>query len=129
MAEGLARWLLGPERRVYSAGSDPTQVHPLAVKVMFELGVDIRSHTAKSLEEVPLDEIGVVVTLCREEICPVFPGPVRRLHWPLPDPAAVSGTEEERLRAFREVRDEIRRRIEEWLGSGAGRSAETCEEA
>ena len=110
MGEGLARQLLGPAVLVQSAGSQPSTVNPLAVRAMAEEGIDISQHTSKNVSDIDPD-VDVVITLCAEEVCPVFPGAVERLHWPLADPAAVQGTEDERLRAFREVRDEIRRRL------------------
>jgi arsenate reductase len=118
MAEGLARRLAPPETRVYSAGSEPGSVNPLAVRAMAEIGVDISGHRSKSVDEIPVDRVDAVVTLCAEEVCPVFPGPVRRLHWPVDDPARAGGSEAERLEVFRRVRDDIARRLEEWLGAG-----------
>ena len=115
MAEGLARRLAPPGIQVYSAGSEPGSVNPLAVRAMAEIGVDISGHRSKSVDEIPVDRVDVVVTLCAEEVCPVFPGPVRRLHWPVDDPARAGGSEAERLEAFRRTRDEIARRLEEWL--------------
>ena len=118
MAEGLAQRLAPPGTRVYSAGSEPASVNPLAVRAMAEIGIDISKHRSKSVDEIPVDQVDVVVTLCAEEVCPVFPGSVRRLHWPVDDPARAGGSEAERLEAFRRVRDEIGRRLEEWLGGG-----------
>jgi arsenate reductase (thioredoxin) len=112
MAEGLARALLPPGSEVYSAGSAPTRLNPLAVQVMAEIGIDISAQRAKPVEAVDAARIGTVVTLCAEEVCPVFSGPVERLHWPLEDPAAAGGTEDERRAAFRRVRDSIRARLE-----------------
>jgi protein-tyrosine-phosphatase len=111
MAEGIARALLPAEVKVWSAGSRPTSVRPEAVAVLAEIGVDISKHRAKAVQDVPAGEIGTVVTLCREEECPVFLGQATRLHWGLPDPAGVAGSEVERLNAFRSVRDELRARI------------------
>lgn len=89
MAEGLARSILGPEASVTSAGSAPSRVNPLAIEAMAELGIDISGQASKGVEEVPLDEVDTVITLCAEEVCPVLPGTVRRLHWPIADPAAA----------------------------------------
>lgn len=111
MAEGLARADAPPGWTFYSAGSKPGVLNPLAVEALREVGIDISGHRAKGLEEVPLDEADVLVTLCAEEECPYVPGPMQRLAWPLPDPAATDGDRETRLRAFRSVRDEIRRRL------------------
>ncbi|MGH7332502.1 MAG: arsenate reductase ArsC [Candidatus Rokuibacteriota bacterium] len=102
MAEGLARALAPEGYRFLSAGSNPGALNPLAVRALAETGIDISHHRAKGLDDVPLAEADVVVTLCAEEVCPVVRGGVRRLHWPLPDPAPD-------LAAFRRVRDELRR--------------------
>ena len=111
MAEGIARVLLPAGVKVYSAGSRPTRVRPEAVAVCQEIGIDISSHSSKAVSEIPTDEVDTVITLCAEEECPVFLGQARRLHWGLPDPAGVTGSEAGRLAAFRRVRDELRRRI------------------
>ena len=109
MAEGWARKLT--RGRVWSAGSEPAaEIHPLAVRVMQEVGVDISRQRPKSITDVPLGDIDTVITLCAEE-CPVLPAPLRLERWELPDPAAVVG-EEAMAAAFRRVRDELRRRIE-----------------
>jgi len=112
MAEGLARQAAPPGTAIYSAGSAPSRVNPLAVQVLGEIGIDIGTQHSKSVNEIPRDEIGTVVTLCAEEVCPVFPGDVRRLHWPIADPAAAEGDEETRLRAFRATRDAIAAKLE-----------------
>jgi len=118
MAEGIARQLAPPEVEVMSAGSEPTQVNPFAVRAMRELGIDISEHRSKPVNDVDKDRVATVVTLCAEEVCPVFPGAVQRHHWPFEDPAAASGSDEERLAAFRRVRDQIRGRLEEYFSSG-----------
>lgn len=113
MAEGFANHLRAQGVRFYSAGTEPKAVHPLAIEVMKEAGIDISNYSSKGLEAVPLEEIDLVITLCGEavEACPLLPGKTRRLHWPLPDPALAKGSEEENLKIFREVRDEIRARV------------------
>jgi arsenate reductase len=111
MAEGLARALAPPGYRFFSAGSEPKSLNPLAVTALAELGIDISAHRSKAVGDVPLDQIDTVVTLCAEEVCPVVPGRVHRLHWPLPDPAAANGGPEQRLAAFRAARDELRDRL------------------
>lgn len=116
MAEGIARHR-APHLEVWSAGSRPATVNPLAVAALAEIGIDISPHRSKSLDEVPKERVGTVVTLCAEEVCPVFPGDVVRHHWPLEDPAAATGSEGARLAAFRKVRDELRLRIERLLAS------------
>ena len=103
MAEGLARSMAPPGYRFLSAGSDPGTVNPLAIQALAEERIDISTHRAKGLASVSLDEVDAVVTLCAEEVCPVVPGQVSRLHWPLPDPKD--------LPSFRTVRDELRRRL------------------
>jgi len=111
MAEGLARALAPSGYRFWSAGSEPGQLNPLAIAAMAEQQVDIASQRAKGLADVPLGDIDTIVTLCAEEICPVVPGQVSRLHWPLPDPKD--------LPSFRAVRDELRRRLPALWGHGA----------
>ena len=110
MAEGIARSLAPAHVKVSSAGSEPTSVRPQAVAVLAEIGIDIGGQRSKGMDDVerPVD---AVITLCAEEVCPVWLGDAVRLHWGLPDPAAVSGTEEQTLHAFRTVRDELRRRL------------------
>jgi arsenate reductase (thioredoxin) len=114
MAEGLARSILGDGTRVWSAGSSPSRVNPYAIEVMSEAGIDITGHTSKSVETIDPAEVDTVITLCAEEVCPVFLGKARRLHWPLPDPATDDAnlTREQMLDRFRSARDELRRRIE-----------------
>ncbi len=115
MAEGLARALakeLGLDLEVYSAGSRPAGfVHPLAVEVMKEIGIDIFHHSSKPLEAIPYWEVDLIITLCdsAKDECPYVPS-VKSLHWSLPDPAAENSPE-----AFRRVRDEIRRKLVELL--------------
>lgn len=111
MAEGLARAQFGDSVRVQSAGSAPSRVNPLAIAALAELGIDLSAHTSKSVDTIDPATVDTVVTLCAEEVCPVFLGKARRIHWPLPDPAGAEGSDEERLARFRDVRDEIRRRL------------------
>jgi arsenate reductase len=120
MAEGFARQLLGDRWEVASAGLAPRPVDPRAVAVMAEVGVDISRQASKPLDPELLTRAALVVTLCgdAEERCPVTPPHVRRLHWPLPDPARATGTEAEVLATFRAVRDAIRRRVEELGAEG-----------
>src|SRR2546427_8857551 len=100
LAEGLARAMAPDGYRFLSAGSEPGRLNPLAVEALREEGIDISGHRAKGLDAIPLDEVDVIVTLCAEEVCPIVPGDVRRLHWALPDPARATGPEAERLAAF-----------------------------
>lgn len=118
VAEGIARSLAPPEIGIWSAGSRPTAVRPEAIAVLREIGIDISGHRSKDVAEIPAGEVDLVVTLCAEEECPVFLGAARRLHWGLPDPAAVQDTEEARLTAFRQTRDDLRRRIAALLSPG-----------
>ncbi len=111
MAEGIARSLAPAAVKVSSAGSRPSRLNPLAVKALAEIGLDIRNHRSKSVDDIPPGEVDVVITLCAEEVCPVFLGKAHRLHWGLPDPAGTDRTDEEQLQAFRDVRDELRRRL------------------
>lgn len=111
MAEGIARALAPASVKISSAGSQPSKLNPLAVKALAELGIDISGHTSKSVNDIPPGDVDTVITLCAEEICPVFLGKAHRVHWGLPDPAGAGETEEEQLQAFRDVRDELRRRL------------------
>ena len=111
MAEGLARARFGVRVRVASAGSAPAALHPLTAAALDEVGIDVGGQRSKSVDSIAPGSVDVVVTLCAEEVCPAFPGAVRRLHWPLPDPAGAAGSDAERLDRFRAVRDEIARRL------------------
>ena len=111
IAEGIARALAQADVTVWSAGSQPTRVRPEAIAVLAEIGIDISRHHSKAVAEIPADQVDTVITLCGEEECPVFLGRAHRLHWGLPDPAAVIGTAEDRLDAFRQTRDELIRRL------------------
>lgn len=114
MAEGLARKLLGARVTVQSAGSSPAVVNPWAVEVMREVGVDLTTHTSKSVDTIDPASVGTVITLCAEEVCPVFLGGARRLHWPIPDPASTdpSLSRDEMLARFRAAREQIQARLE-----------------
>jgi arsenate reductase len=124
MAEGLLRAAAGDRFEVHSAGTVATSVRPEAVRVMAELGIDITAHRSKAIDRFLNQPFDWVITTCDEaaEACPVFPGPGHRLHWALPDPSAAQGDEEQRLTAFREVRDRLHRLITDFIaqyGSGA----------
>ena len=116
MAEGIACSLAPKGVRVSSAGSSPASVRPQAIQVLIEIGIDISGHRSKGLDSIDAGSVDAVITLCAEEICPVFLGKAVRIHWGLPDPAGVTGTEETRLNAFRTVRDELRRRLKVLFG-------------
>ena len=113
MAEGLARQLL-PGLRVQSAGSRPSRVNPYAIEVLAEVGIDASAHTAKSVQDIDPATVDLVITLCAEEVCPIFLGKAERLHWPIPDPASEDPalTPEDLRTRFRAGRDELRRRLE-----------------
>lgn len=113
MAEGLARNLFGEEVLVQSAGSSPTRVNPFAVQAMAELDIDINGQTSKSVQSIEPGSVDLVVTLCAEEVCPVFLSDAPIIHWPLQDPDRKNEdlTDEERLEYFRVARDEIRSRL------------------
>jgi arsenate reductase len=117
MAEGLLRHDAGDRLDVVSAGSAPTRVRPEAIAVMAEIGIDISSHRSKAVDEFAGQSFDIVLTVCDQanETCPVFPGRGRRLHRNFTDPAAVSGSDEERLAAFRRVRDQLREYLREML--------------
>jgi len=114
MAEGLARKLFGDRVLVRSAGSEPSVVNPYAIEVMREVGVDLSTHHSKSVNSIDPASVDTVITLCAEEVCPVFLGKVRRLHWPIPDPASkdTSIPREEMLMRFRTARDTIQELLE-----------------
>ena len=111
LAEGIARFLAPPGVTVSSAGSSPAFVRPQAIQVLREIGIDASGHRSKSIDEIDAASVDAVVTLCAEEVCPVFLGDAVRLHWALPDPAQAAGDEAARLDAFRAVRDELFRRL------------------
>jgi arsenate reductase len=124
LAEGILRRALGDGFEVQSAGSKPAgYVHPLAMQVMKEIGIDISGHRSKHLEEFLKQPVETVITVCgnADQVCPTFPGQVNRYHWGFDDPAHAKGTEEEKLVVFRRVRDEIRKVFEAYA---AGRKDE-----
>jgi arsenate reductase len=124
LAEGILQKAMGVRAVVAIAGSRPAgYVHPLAIKVMAEIGIDISGHASKGLNDFLHQNVETVITVCgnANQACPVFPGQVNRHHWPFEDPAHAEGTEEQKLAVFRRVRDEIRRVFEAYA---AGRSDE-----
>lgn len=114
MAEGLARAMFAPTVRVQSAGSKPATVNPYAIEVMREIGIDLSGHHSKSVDTIDPASVDLVITLCAEEVCPVFLGKVPRLHWPIPDPASNDPTltPEQMRQRFRTARDQIQERLE-----------------
>ena len=115
LAEGILQKTLGEGYEVQSAGSKPAgYVHPLAIRVMKEIGIDISGHRSKHLEEFLKQPVETVITVCgnADQVCPMFPGQVNRYHWGFEDPAHATGNEEEKLAVFRRVRDEIKKVFE-----------------
>jgi len=113
MAEGLARKLFDTRIAVQSAGSEPSHVNPYAIEVMREVGVDLSTHHSKSVQTIDPAAVGTVITLCAEEVCPVFLGGARRIHWPIADPASKEPLpRDEMLTRFRAARDQIQGRLE-----------------
>lgn len=114
MAEGLARKLLGPEVTVQSAGSAPKGVNPFAIAAMKEVGIDLGGHRSKAVQDIDPKSVDLVITLCAEEVCPVFLSDAQRLHWPLldPDRSDENLSDEGRLEHFRVARGQIRARLE-----------------
>ncbi|MBF0493303.1 MAG: arsenate reductase ArsC [Deltaproteobacteria bacterium] len=111
MAEGLARHFFADVLSVESAGSKPSKVNPFAIRVLQEIGIDISDQCSKSVDEIDAKSVDIVITLCAEEVCPIFLGKAERLHWPLPDPALVTGSQEEQLNAFRKTRDILKNNL------------------
>jgi len=117
MAEGLARQLFGDRAIVQSAGSQPSRVNPYAIDVMKELGSDLAGQSSKSVDAIDPASVDTVITLCAEEVCPVILGRMRRLHWPIPDPASTDASlsRDEMLQRFRAARDSIRTKLEDFM--------------
>ena len=118
LAEGLLRQAAGDLIEVHSAGSKPAgYVHPLAIRAMQEIGIDLSAHRSKSMNEFLTTPIETVITVCgnADQACPIFPGQVNRHHWPFDDPAHATGSEEAQLAVFRRVRNEIRRTLDAYV--------------
>lgn len=117
MAEALLRLLDDDNFQAFSAGTETTFVRPLAITAMYELGIDISRHQSKTLDRYLDQPFDLVITVCdsANESCPIFPRAVKRLHWSFPDPSKATGTEDEQLAVYRQVRDAIRARIESEL--------------
>lgn len=117
MAEGILRAAAGDILDVHSAGSKPAcYVQPLAIKALAEIGIDISKNKSKGLEKFLKEKIETVITVCgkADEACPIFPGQVQRFHWPFYDPAHAKGTEAQKLKEFRRIRDKIRAKFEDY---------------
>jgi len=121
MGEGLFRTEGGGRFEVFSAGIKPTSVRPEAIAVMEEIGIDISGQRSKSVDEFSGQSIDYVVTVCdnARDNCPLFPAVTERLHWSLEDPAAIQGSEPERLAAFRRIRDQIHARVKAFFRARA----------
>ncbi|HLY62743.1 MAG TPA: arsenate reductase ArsC [Terriglobia bacterium] len=121
MAEGLLRHDTGDTVQAYSAGTKPTHVRPEAIAAMGEVGIDISRQRSKSVDEFSGQKFDTVITVCdnAKESCPVFPAGTKRIHWSIEDPAAVMGSEAERLAAFRRIRDELRARLRDFARNEA----------
>jgi arsenate reductase len=119
MAEGFLRYLAGDRFEVASAGTEATRVHPLAIQVMQEVGIDIGAHRSKTVDALLGEPWDYVITVCdsANERCPLFPGRTARLHWSFEDPAQASGSQAQRLEMFRRVRDQVRGELREWLAT------------
>lgn len=127
MAEGLLRELAGTQFNVFSAGSKPSTVNPFAIQAMQERGIDISQQRSKHLNEFIKQPFDYVITVCDQaaETCPIFPGRAQRVHWSFPDPAAVPGSDDEKLNAFRQTRDAIEVQLKQWLATMPARQATT----
>ncbi len=112
LAEGLARHILIGVASVQSAGSKPSHVNPLAIEVLAEIGIDIQDQSSKSVDDIDQSNIDMVITLCAEEVCPIFLGKVERLHWPFKDPADATLSRDAQKQLFRETRDGITAKLE-----------------
>jgi arsenate reductase (thioredoxin) len=119
MAEGFLRSFAGDRFEIASAGTQATRVHPLAIRAMADIGIDLSRHTSKVVDELVNVPWEYVITVCdaANEACPVFPKKTNRLHWSFEDPSSATGTEAERLEVFTRVRDAIRQRIRDWIES------------
>jgi arsenate reductase (thioredoxin) len=117
MAEGFAKKMLSNDLKIFSAGIEPKRIHPMTVKVMQEIGIDISQQRSKNISEIPLYRIDIVITLCGDAVerCPIFPGKVERVHWEIEDPAKAQGSNKEIAIVFRKVRDNIKSFIISYL--------------
>jgi len=117
MAEGLLRHLAGDRFEAFSAGSEATHVRPLAIRAMDELGIDITRQESKTLDRYLQEPFDAVITVCDQanDSCPTFARGMRRLHWSLPDPSQATGSEEAQLAVYRQVRDDLAKRINQEL--------------
>ena len=114
MAEGIARQIFLDREgiEIYSAGTQPSSIHPCAVEVLKEIGIDASKQYSKSVNEFLEVEVDWVITLCQEETCPFLRGPANKLHWPMPDPVNPNKNHEQMLENFREIRDMIKNKLD-----------------
>ena len=117
MAEGFGKAIYGDDRLIFSAGTNPQGIHPVAIEVMKEVDISIENHQSTHLDDIPLDEVSLVITLCDSAAkeCPTVSGK-KIQHWGLSDPADAQGTADEKLVVFRQIRDEIQLRIQALAG-------------
>jgi arsenate reductase (thioredoxin) len=117
MAEGFLRSMAGDRFEVASAGTEATRVHPLAIRAMMEIGVDVSRHTSKIVDQFVAQPWDYVITVCdaANEACPIFPQKSNRLHWSFDDPSQATGSDDQKLEVFRQIRDQIKRRIADWI--------------
>lgn len=108
MAEGLAKSIFGDKHLIQSAGSKPSKVNPLAIKVLSEENIDIKDQYSKCVDDIDPETVDIVITLCAEEVCPTFLGKATKYHWALTDPANPNLSEDEELNLFRQIRDQIK---------------------
>lgn len=119
MAEGILRDIAGNQFEVFSAGSHPSRVHPMSIAILAEWGIDISHHTSDFIDMYLDEGIDIVITVCdnANEICPIFPGEVQRIHWSIDDPFHGWGNEEQFKNRYRETRNDIKARIEKLVKS------------
>lgn len=117
MAEGWLRAMAGAYYEAASAGTEATRVHPLAIRAMEEVGIDLREHSSKTIDALRGERWDYVITVCDSayERCPLFSGETTRIHWSFNDPSQATGTDEDKLEKFRRVRDDILARLRHWL--------------
>jgi arsenate reductase (thioredoxin) len=118
MAEGILTYLYGDRYEAFSAGTEKTKVHPLALEVMRRIGIDISEHESKIVDRFNGMTFDIVITVCdlARATCPYVPAKSANLHWSFPDPSSTTGTPDQQLAVFEKVRDEIKERIEEYFG-------------
>lgn len=117
MAHGLLNDLASDQFDVFSAGTKPSQVNPFAIEAMQQVGIDISHHTSDGIDQYINQSFDYVITVCDKaaETCPIFPGPATRIHWGFPDPAAVTGSDDDILASFAHVRDGLKQKLVGWL--------------